>query len=501
MQQNNFTLPSGSNLISYFRDSGGPEQELSIGQQLREYNRACEANGWHSVRTFEDEARSGKFSNKRNDFLEMIALLTTDPKPNIQGVAVWASSRMSRNPTEAPYYRSLLRFLGYTIIYISGDIYDAGEYTPIVEAVADISNAKYLEQLRKDIRRGIFDVMEKGAWCGEAPSGFKREKFQIGMKRNGKPRIVSRIVPSDQLPNVLMAFELRGQRKTIPEIHEATQLHHRSGRQLAISSYSDMFANPIYIGKRRIRGEWVDYIPPVVPPELWQRVQEVNADIREQVGANHRRASSSNDFCLNGLVKCGLCGAQVYVHTMRYQKKSGRKYAYRFYYCSRWSRNHGRNHNRLNADDFERDAIAKITADILTAESVAGMQTHLADLCDKQTTAHQAKLERLTRERSDAEREQANIQASLKFAPLSQALATQLLEVEQRANAARGKIDELNKQHRLPAVDAYRMSIERIRAAFARGEPRDIRRALQEVVDHIDATAAPQSVVVHYREL
>ncbi|HEY4723006.1 MAG TPA: recombinase family protein, partial [Anaerolineae bacterium] len=264
-------LPPRSRVVGYFRDSGGPDQQDSIAQQVALYHQYNKQHQLISVGEFIDEATSGRSTKDRNGFHRMIALLDGEPRP-ADGIIIWSSARFARNHNDSTFYKAMLRRKGYTFIYLSGDVPNAGPLTAFFEAAVDWKNQQYLDDMKKEIKRGIAWVAEQGAWIGGTPTGFKNVKQQIGTKRNGKARIVTKIVPDpDVMPRVIRAFKMRAKGNSYAEIHAECQLYKC---HTAHGNYSHMLANEIYIGVCCISDKRIEnFIEPVIPRELWDKVQ------------------------------------------------------------------------------------------------------------------------------------------------------------------------------------------------------------------------------------
>ncbi len=70
-----------------------------------------------------------------------------------------------------------------------------GEFAPIMEALIDWKNERFLKDLAADVKRAPHDMAGKGYAPGEfQPRGYKAEPVEIGKRRDGKPRIVARWV-------------------------------------------------------------------------------------------------------------------------------------------------------------------------------------------------------------------------------------------------------------------------------------------------------------------
>jgi DNA invertase Pin-like site-specific DNA recombinase len=64
------SLSPGSMVIAYLRDSGGPKQEESIGQQERAITEYCRQYGLILQKIYSDTA-SGRKTKNRDQFIQM----------------------------------------------------------------------------------------------------------------------------------------------------------------------------------------------------------------------------------------------------------------------------------------------------------------------------------------------------------------------------------------------------------------------------------------------
>src|SRR3990172_3905711 len=88
-------LPPGSLVIAYLRDSGGPNQEESIGQQDRVVSEYCKEHGLILGKIYADTA-SGRKTKKRDQFLEMVNAIDALPEElRPRGLILWSYSRFS----------------------------------------------------------------------------------------------------------------------------------------------------------------------------------------------------------------------------------------------------------------------------------------------------------------------------------------------------------------------------------------------------------------------
>ncbi len=102
----------------------------------------------------------------------------------------------------------------------------------------------------------------------------------------------------------------------------------RGGRLFKDTTISRTLSNPFYIGKVRHKQELHDgQHEPIVPSELWERVQRVIGGKR----GDRNRQQNLHLFRLQGLVRCGECGSYMSPY---YGYGRGRK-PYFYYQCTK----------------------------------------------------------------------------------------------------------------------------------------------------------------------
>jgi DNA invertase Pin-like site-specific DNA recombinase len=70
------------------------------------------------------------------------------------GVVIWKMSRFSRDIDDSQFYRADLRRRGYQVISISGNITEGPEGR-FFEAAIDWLNERFLDDLSRDVKRGL----------------------------------------------------------------------------------------------------------------------------------------------------------------------------------------------------------------------------------------------------------------------------------------------------------------------------------------------------------
>jgi DNA invertase Pin-like site-specific DNA recombinase len=291
------------------RDSGGESQEQSTSQQKREIEAYCQRYGLMLVRVFEDAARSGGSTKARAAFLEMIDA-STQPENRPQGLLVWNYARFARDMDDSAFYRAVIR-KNKMVIHSLTDPIPPGEFSRVIETLIDYANEEKRRQTSRDVKRGLMDRTRAGyAPGGPPPRGYKAVKEEIGLRRNGQPRNGTKWEPDPELaPLVTLAFKMRAEGKSLPEIMEATQ-----GRLYKSKNcFSTFFRNKSYLGIGHCGDlEIENHHPALVDRETWQAVRKVQEQARRNVQGNliHPKRVN-NPSLLSGLAVCIHCGTPI----------------------------------------------------------------------------------------------------------------------------------------------------------------------------------------------
>lgn len=301
------TLPPGSTVWAYLRDSGGPTQQNSVQQQRDEIIAYCEAYGLILSRPpFEDVHKSGTTTKNRNEFDYMMSLSASKPlRP--QGLLIWNHARFSRGgPYDAQLYKSTLRARGIVIHSLTDKIPE-GQFAPVIESLIDAANQQKAEEASMGAWRGLRSNVKQGAVPGTPPVGIKRTPIHITSEQ-GTVRTAHRWDPDPAFHyRINLAYQLKAEGKSLPQIHKETKLYS------SLNSYITFFQNPIYIGTLKYGDMLItDYCAPTVPRDLFEKVQTLmqtyaqRKHLTSQTSHPRRRVST---YILSGLIKCARCGS------------------------------------------------------------------------------------------------------------------------------------------------------------------------------------------------
>ncbi|MFZ5884605.1 MAG: recombinase family protein [Chloroflexota bacterium] len=310
-------LPAGATVWAYLRDSGGPAQENSVAQQEAEIRAYCQRYKLTLTFVFKDIAKSGGSVISRDDFERMIDQTETI-RPD--GLLIWNYARFSRDENDSMFYKALLRKRGIVIHSLTDPIPNDG-FGLVIESLIDFSNAEKRRQNSRDVKRGLTALVKMGFAPGKPPKGYKRVQIEIGVKRDGTPRRVSKWIPDPAAwDRVITAWKLRAEGKSYQEIQQATGLYK------SINCWNTFFRNKNYLGSYTYGGvEYPDHHQPAITWEIWEAVQKIReSDPRTKNNPRHPRRVGTPSL-LTGYAYCLDCGSMM-THTPGHKGKPWRCY-------------------------------------------------------------------------------------------------------------------------------------------------------------------------------
>lgn len=317
------SLPPGSRVWLYLRDSGGPNQENSVTQQETEITAYCERHGLVIVEIFRDFAKSGGSTISRDDFERMIDMSKIkDLRPH--GLLIWNFARFSRDSNDSMYYKASLRKRKIIIHSLTDPMPDDDFASRIVETVIDLANEEKRRQNSRDVKRGLTALVKDGFAPGTPPKGYIRSEVQRGTRK------VSKWVRDPVLwDSIVLAWVMRAEGKSYREIQEATGLYK------SIPCYCGFFRNKNYLGiYTHGKDEYPDHHEAATTWEIWEAVQRLGkVSIMQKDNPRHARRVG-NPSLLTGFTYCAECGAMM-THSPGHKVKP-----WAFYICGKKDR-HG----------------------------------------------------------------------------------------------------------------------------------------------------------------
>lgn len=141
-------------------------QILSIESQIRELKEVAERTGVVILEIL-SEARSAKAPGRPvfNTMMERIK------KGEAEGIICWKLDRLARNPVDAGALIWAMQERNIKIITPS-QTFSSGDENLLLMYIELGSAHKYINDLSKNVKRGIRAKLEKGGWPNRAPLGY-----------------------------------------------------------------------------------------------------------------------------------------------------------------------------------------------------------------------------------------------------------------------------------------------------------------------------------------
>ena len=282
--------------VIYARYSSDNQREESIEGQIRECTAYAEKNGITIVKHYIDRAISAKTDN-RPEFQQMIK---DSDKKLFDIVLVWKLDRFARNRYDSARYKTQLKKNGVKLMSAT-EIISEGPEGIILESVLEGYAEYYSADLAEKVVRGQTENILKGR-CngGRGTFGYtldSERKFHIDPLAS---------------PFVLESFTKYRDGLTMKEIRDwlnENGIKNPVGGEFTYNSVEHMLKNRRYIGELKFRDVVVpDAIPPIVPLELFD-------DVQEKIAKNKKapaRRKAEDDYLLTTKLHCGCCGALMF---------------------------------------------------------------------------------------------------------------------------------------------------------------------------------------------
>ena len=282
--------------VIYARYSSDNQREESIEGQIRECTAYAEKNDITIVKHYIDRAISAKTDN-RPQFQQMIK---DSDKKLFDIVLVWKLDRFARNRYDSARYKTQLKKNGVKLMSAT-EIISEGPEGIILESVLEGYAEYYSADLAEKVVRGQTENILKGR-CngGRGTFGYtldSERKFHIDPLAS---------------PFVLESFKKYRDGLTMKEIRDwlnENGIKNPVGGAFTYNSVEHMLKNRRYIGELKFRDVVVpDAIPPIVPLELFD-------DVQEKIAKNKKapaRRKAEDDYLLTTKLYCGYCGALMF---------------------------------------------------------------------------------------------------------------------------------------------------------------------------------------------
>ncbi len=297
----------------------------SLDEEEERLRRFCRVRNWRVIKVYREEGKSAKDTN-RPAFKE---LLRGVENGLIDTLVVKKLDRLSRSIVD---FEKIYNFLQNHHVDLVSLHENFDTTTAIGRAVVRIVMV-FAQLEREQTAERTLDVMEHRAREGLWNGGYPPLGYDL---KDGKL-----IVNPEEARVVKLIFEKYLEFASYTRVakwlnehgYKTKEFISRRGKKQGGSDFTDTYIarvlkHPVYIGKIKYKGKLYEgQHTPIIDEETFNLVQEI-------IKCNYKRTSSvkrqiKHNFLLEGLLKCGVCGAFM---TPTWAKSKGRRYFY--YECT-----------------------------------------------------------------------------------------------------------------------------------------------------------------------
>ena len=315
----------------------------SLDAQEDYLRKEADHRGYEVVEVFSDKGKSGKNTEERDQFNEMIRRITNGNVDDVEYVYVFKLSRFGRNTADVIYHVQLMEDYGVRLFAVNDGIDSGGPagklLIPVMSAVSEIER----ENINAITMAGRRQKAKEGKWNGgQAPFGYYLEDgvLQIDEDEAQIVRIIyDRFLNGNMgLAGIAKWLNSHGYRK---KIRGNGKYDTFTAHFIKIILDNEVYKGKIVYGKRatekiegtrkfhKVKMEEGSY-------DVWDGqheaiIDEVTWDAchirRQETGvANERKHSPDHVHLLSGILKCPICGAGMYGRPGRKKRKDGTYY-------------------------------------------------------------------------------------------------------------------------------------------------------------------------------
>jgi len=340
--------------VIYARYSSDRQREESIEGQLRECEAWAQKNDVTIIGTYIDRALSAKTDDRPN-FQQMVK---DSSKRQFDVVLVWKLDRFARNRYDSAHYKRILSKNGVKVVSATEPIAE-GSSGILLETMLEGMAEYYSIELGEKIDRGLTENVLHGKANGGKPT--------FGLLVNENREFVHDPLKAPIVLDVFKRYDTGATMKQISADLAERGIKNGKDGPLSVSTIERMLKNRRYIGEYRLK-ETVnpDAIPPIIPRELFDRVQQ---KLAKNVQAPARYKAKEDMYLLSTKIFCGDCGAYMIGESGTSRTKG---MTYRYYKCGNAKRGKG----------CKRKAIKKSWIEDIVIEHIMGLLNNNAIIED-----------------------------------------------------------------------------------------------------------------------
>lgn len=308
----------------YCRKSSESEdrQILSIDSQIKELKIIAKRLNLQIIEIL-TESKSAKAPG-RPIFSKMLERIY---KGEANGVLCWKLDRLARNPIDGGSIIWAIKNDGISI-YTPSQQYSQEQENQLLMYVEFGMAQKFIDDLGKNVKRGMNAKAEMGWWPQNAPLGY----INTPNKKKGLRTIEK---DPERFEIVKRCFkEVANGRNAMSVYKEAIETWNltgpSSGNHIAQSTFYKMLNNPFYFGDFYWNEKWY----------TGKHQAMINKDefevIQRMLGKKGKPIQRKQTFDLTGLFRCQQCGcALTATRKIKFYKRTNHLSEYTYYHCTK----------------------------------------------------------------------------------------------------------------------------------------------------------------------
>ncbi|MEI6305901.1 MAG: recombinase family protein [Deltaproteobacteria bacterium] len=357
------------------------EKQLSIPDQIRQMRDWCQREGYEVVAEFTDEGATAT-NDRRPEFQRMLTQAYTKMPP-FDAIIVHSLSRFFRDHIELGLHDKNLRKNKVRLISIT-QLTDDDAHGELIRAINAVFDGYQSKETAKHTLRSLMENARQGYHNGSVtPYGFTVKATTLPGRRDVKK--VLEIDP-DESAIVRQIFDMyisnnSGIKNIASYLNEQNIL--RRGSRWNNTGIHGILTNRLYMGERifnrhnnktgelKPESEWIkSTVEAIIPEEVFCLVQH-KLHSRSPAMSHPRRLSSPR--LLTGILKCGICGANMTMATGSSPKP------YYYYRCVTKMKQHVGlcTAKQVRIEQFDRQVLEALANKVFTPERVEAMMIEL----------------------------------------------------------------------------------------------------------------------------
>lgn len=372
-------------VVLYARFSSNNQRTESIDAQVRAIRKYCQEKGYIIIRQYVDEAKSGTSSDKRPEFLRMIA---DSNKKEFEAIIVHKLDRFARNRFDSAIYRQKLKKNNVKLFSVLENLNDSPE-SIMLESLLEGMNEYFSRNLARECLKGL---KENALRCWHT-GGIPPLGYDVGEDK----KLIVNVAEAEIVKSIFDLYDRGFAYTYILKYLNQKGYRTKRGNNFGKNSLSDLLRNRKYCGTfiyNRISsksptgtrnghlvkeaGEVIEIpngCPAIISVEQFRRVQK-----RLNNNVYHRgKGENEHFYLLTGKIFCGECGKRM----CGTSRRGGATKSLNLLYRCPQVRNCGCNNREINAQYLDSYVKELIIQNFGNGKAIRDIKKNIQGYIDK----------------------------------------------------------------------------------------------------------------------